>query len=147
MITVLLVDDHETVRKGLKYLLETTDDIQVIATAANGSEAVNCVDSFRPDVIVMDVSMPFMDGIEAAKQIRHRSPLARVIMLSVFVDREYVYRALQVGAKGYVLKDAMGQELPEAIRTIHHGRYYFSQHIAVIAAKFLPPKGTGSWAA
>ena len=146
MITVLLVDDHAAVRQGLRYLLDTTVDIQVIATASNGFEAVNYADSFRPDVIVMDVSMPFMDGIEAAKEIRHRFPLARVIMLSVFVDREYVSRALQVGARGYVLKDTMGQELPEAIRTIHDGKYYFSQHIGVIAGKLMPQKGTDSWA-
>ena len=147
MITVLLVDDHDPVRKGLKYFLETTADIQVIATASNGSEAVNYANSFRPDVIVMDVSMPFMDGIEATRQICQRSPLARVIMLSVFVDREYIYRALQVGAKGYVLKDTMGEDLPQAIRTIHDGKHYFSQHIAVIAATFLPPSEVDSWAA
>ena len=145
MITVLLVDDHDPVRKGLKYLLETTDDIQLIAIASNGAEAVNYADSFRPDVIVMDISMPFMNGIEAARQICHRSPLARIIMLSVFADREYVYRALQVGARGYVLKDTMGEELAEAIRTIHGGKHYFSPNIAVIAAKFLPMRPTHSW--
>lgn len=105
MISVLLVDDHAHVRKSLKYLLEGTDDIQVVATASNGVAAVNQASSQCPHVVVMDISMPFMSGIEAARQILALCPLTCVMMISMFDTPEYIHRALDVGALGYVLKD------------------------------------------
>jgi two-component system nitrate/nitrite response regulator NarL len=146
MITVLLVDDHASILKSLQYLLEATDDIQVLATASNGMEAVAWVSSHCPDVVVMDISMPLMDGMEATRQIRQCCPLTRVMMLSMFDSAEYIRRALEVGALGYVLKDTVGDDLLIAVRVLSTGRQYFSQKIATIAEKFLNQKGNDTWA-
>ena len=104
MITVLVVDDNGPVRKSLRALLGRAGDIELIATATNGIEAVEQARSLRPDVAVMDISMPLMDGIEATEHIRECCRLTRVIILSTFANPEYVRHALEVGAKGYVLK-------------------------------------------
>jgi DNA-binding NarL/FixJ family response regulator len=117
MITVLLVDDNGFIRKSLRSLLEKEDDIKLVAMATNGIEAVEKASSYRPEVAVIDISMPLMDGIEATEHIREYCRLTRVIMLSAYDDPEYVQRALEVGAKGYVLKDVAGEELLEAIST------------------------------
>ena len=146
MINVLLVDDHASIRKSLRYLLETTDDIKVMATASNGIEAVAQVSSHCPDVAVIDISMPLMDGMEATRQIRERCPLTRAMMLSMFDSPEYVHRALEVGALGFVLKDTVGEDLLAAIRALFKGSRYFSQKIAGIAEKFMNQKGNDRWA-
>jgi DNA-binding NarL/FixJ family response regulator len=146
MITVLLVDDHASIRKNLRYLLEATDDIQVLATASNGAEAVAQANSHCPDVAVIDISMPLMDGMEATRQIRECCPLTRVMMLSMFDSPEYVQRALEVGALGFVLKDTVGEDLLAAIRALFKGGRYFSRKIADIAEKFMKQKGDDSWA-
>ena len=138
MINVLVVDDNGPIRKSLRDLLEKVDDIELVATATNGIEAVEKARSLRPDVAVMDISMPLMDGIEATEHIRECCRLTRVIILSGLKDPEYVRRALEVGAKGYVLKDAAGNDLLEGIRTIHLGKHYFSRQIAEIASRYLP---------
>jgi len=137
MITVLLVDDNGSIRKSLRSLLEKEDDIELVATATNGIEAIEKASSYRPDVAVIDISMPLMDGIEATEHIRECCRLTRVIILSTYDDLEYVQRALDVGAKGYVLKDVAGEELLEAIRIIQRGSHYFSEKIAEIAKKYL----------
>jgi DNA-binding NarL/FixJ family response regulator len=144
MITVLLVDDNGPIRKSLRSLLETADDIQVVATASNGVDAVEKARSYRPDVAVMDISMPLMDGIEATEHIRECCQLTRVILVTGFDDSEHVQRALEVGAKGYVLKDAVGKELLEAIHAIKRGSHYFSEKIAKIAMRYLAHKGNDS---
>src|ERR1044072_3890265 len=119
MISVLVVDDNGSVRRSLRDLLETADDIQLLATATNSIEAVEKPRSYRPNVAVVDISMPLMDGIEATEHIRECCRLTRVIILSGFKDPESIKRALEVGAKGYVLQDAAGTDLLEGIRTIH----------------------------
>ena len=146
MITVLLVDDHVSFRKSLKYMLEATEDIQVVATASNGVEAVVQAGLQCPEVAVLDISMPVMDGIEAARQIRERCRFTRVLMLSIFDYPEYVQRAVEVGAVGFVLKDTIGKDLLAAIRALHMGKRYFSQNIAAIAEKFINQRGKDSWA-
>lgn len=146
MITVLLVDDQAFIRKSLRYLLEATDDMQVLATASNGVEAVARASIYRPDVAVMDISMPLMDGMEATRQIRQLCPLTRVMMLSLFDTPEYVQLAVEVGALGFVLKDTMAADLLIAIRTLATGRQYFSQKIAGIAEKFMNQKRDDRWA-
>lgn len=141
MISVLLVDDNSPVRKSLRGLLKRADDMEVVATAANGVDAVDKARSYRPDVAVMDISMPVMDGIEATAHMRECCRLTRVIILTTFDDPEYVRRSLEVGAKGYVLKDTAGEELFEAIHTVYRGSHYFSEKIAGIAENYLAHKG------
>ena len=130
MITVLLVDDHAYIRQGIRYLLEATHDVVVVATAANGVEAVAKARSHQPNVVLIDISMPFMNGIEATKQIRGCCPGTHVLALSIYPDKEYVHSALQAGARGYLLKDQIGDELVKAIRSLHSGKRFFSQKIA-----------------
>lgn len=130
MITVLLVDDHGVVRDALRYLLEAQGDIQVIAMAADGQDAVEQAAKICPDVTVMDISMPRMDGIEATKQIRICCPRTRVVMLTIYDSGEHIRHALQSGASGYVLKDSAGQELVAAVRALHSGKRYFSSKIS-----------------
>ena len=137
MITVLLVDDNGSIRKSLRSLLEASEDIQIVATATNGVDAVEKASSYRPNVAVMDISMPLMDGIEATEHIRECCRLTRVILVTGFDDPEHVQRALEVGAKGYVLKDAVGEDLLKAIHTIQGGGHYFTEQIAKIAKKYL----------
>lgn len=135
MITVLLVDDHDVIRKAIQALIETSDDLKVIATASNGMEAVVQVRSGCPDIIVMDTSMPLMDGFEATKQILVHCPLTRVLLLSMDDTPDRIRRALEVGANGYVLKDTMGNELVDGIHTLFGGKHYFSEKIAEMAEK------------
>jgi DNA-binding NarL/FixJ family response regulator len=130
MITVLLADDHIMVRDGLRYLLEAAGDIKIIGLASNGTEAVAQARTNCPNIAVIDISMPVMDGIEATKQILAICPNTRVVTLSMYHTGEYVQRALKAGAVGYVLKDAAGNELVEAVRSLHAGKRYLSPQIA-----------------
>lgn len=130
MITVLLGDDHAYIRKGIRYLLESIPDIDVVASAANGIEAVAKARSLHPDVVIIDISMPFMNGIEATRQIHECCPGIHILALSLYPDKEYIQSALQAGATGYVLKQYIGDELLEAIRAIYSGERYFSREIA-----------------
>ena len=130
MITVLLADDHTMVRDGLRYILEAAGDIQIIAQASNGKEAVEHALNNCPNIAVIDISMPVMDGIQATKEILAICPHTRIVTLSMYHTGEYVQRALRAGAFGYVLKDAAGNELVEAVRTLHAGKRYFSPQVA-----------------
>lgn len=132
MPSVLLVDDHTYIRNGICYLIEGTTDIEVVATASNGIEAVAKARLYQPHVVVIDISMPFMDGIEATKQIKNSCPSTRVLALSIYDNQAYIEGALQAGAHGYVLKDAIATELLDAIRSLHEGKRYFSQKIVSI---------------
>ncbi|HKY54842.1 MAG TPA: response regulator transcription factor [Anaerolineales bacterium] len=130
MITVVLADDHTVLRDGLRYLLEAAGDIQIISTASNGQEAVDQVANGCPDVVLMDISMPVMNGIEATKEICELCPNTKVAILSMHHTSEYVQRAMQAGAHGYVLKDSAGAEVIAAVRALHDGKRYFSQKIS-----------------
>src|SRR5688572_10040792 len=121
MITVLLADDHAMVRDGLRFLLEASGDIRVVDTASNGQEAVAKAILHCPAVAVIDVSMPFMDGIEATRQICAHCPQTHILMLSMHHTQEYIQRSLQAGALGYLLKDAAGKELVAAVRALYKG--------------------------
>lgn len=133
MIKVLLADDHVIVRDVLRLLLERAGDIQVVATASDGEEAVAKTVLNCPDVVVMDISMPGMDGIEAAKRICSQCPETHVLMLSAHNTPRYIQRSLQAGASGYVLKDVAGNDLVKAVRSLHQGNRYFSKQIAELA--------------
>jgi DNA-binding NarL/FixJ family response regulator len=129
-IRVLLADDHAVVRDGLRFLLESQPDIRVIGDAADGRTAVRLVAQLRPDVALMDIAMPELNGIEATGQIRAACPATRVVILSMHSTTEHIFRALQAGALGYLLKESAGAEVVAAVRTAHAGRRYLSQHIA-----------------
>jgi DNA-binding NarL/FixJ family response regulator len=135
MIMVLLADDHRMVREGLRHILEEPGDIQITALVSNGQEAVEQTLQACPDVAVIDVSMPVMNGIEAARQIHSNCPHTHVVMLSMYETANYVQGALNAGALGYVLKDAAGNELVEAVRAAHRGDKYFSPTIAEIVKR------------
>ena len=130
MITVVLADDHAVLRDGLRYLLEAAGDIQIVSTAANGQEAVEQATLLCPDVVVMDISMPIMSGIEATKHICKICKHTKVAILSMHHTTEYIQRALEAGAAGYLLKDSAGAELVAAIRAVHNGKRYISKKIA-----------------
>jgi two-component system nitrate/nitrite response regulator NarL len=146
MITVLLVDDHISVLKSLRFMLEATEDIQVVATASNGMEAIAQARQHCPDVAVVDISMPLMDGIEAARQISDICRFTRVMMLSILDNPEYVQRALDVGAVGFILKDTIAKDLLAGIRTVSAGKRYFSHKIAEIVERYTNKRGKDSWA-
>lgn len=121
MIRVLIADDHQIVRSGLEQLIATADDIELIGTAADGAEAVARAADLRPDVVLMDLSMPELDGVEATRQIVAAGTAAQVVVLTSFSDRQRILDALDAGASGYVLKHADPDELLDAIRAAHQG--------------------------
>jgi DNA-binding NarL/FixJ family response regulator len=131
-ISVLIVDDHTVVSEGLRYLIDAQKDIQVVGYAADGREAVNKARALKPDVVVMDISMPGLNGIEATRQIGDRLKNTNVVILSMHANHEYVLRALHAGARGYVLKKSAGQEVVDAIRAVYSGRHFFSPAITEI---------------
>jgi DNA-binding NarL/FixJ family response regulator len=128
-ISVFIADDHAIVRDGLGALLESNPDITVVGTAADGRQAVSQVLSLQPDVVIMDISMPELNGISATQQILEASPETRVIVLSILGTPEHVFRALQAGARGYLLKDSAGREVMDAVLAVHAGDTYLSQPI------------------
>lgn len=120
-IRVLLVDDQRLMREGLRTLLELEPDLQVVGEAATGEEAVALYAEVQPDVVLMDVRMPGMDGVEATRRIHQRQPQARIIILTTFDDDEYIFEGLRAGARGYLLKATSGEELAAAVRTVYGG--------------------------
>jgi DNA-binding NarL/FixJ family response regulator len=130
MITVLVADDHGVVRDSLQYLLEAQGDIHVIGLAADGREAVDQAVKSCPDVVVMDISMPRMDGMEATQQIQVLCPHTRVVMLTIYNSKEHIRHAMQSGASGFIPKESAGQELVTAIRALHAGGQYFGKNIS-----------------
>ncbi len=130
MIKVVIADDHSVVRDGLRFLLEAEGDISVVGGAANGNEAVRLARQLTPDVVIMDVTMPQLNGVEATLAIHEACPTVQVLMLSMHSTAEHIYRALQAGAAGYLLKESAGPEVVAAVRTVYAGRRYLSQKIA-----------------
>jgi DNA-binding NarL/FixJ family response regulator len=129
-ITVFLADDHAVVRDGLRHLLEAQPDIKVVGDAANGRQTLQLIDRLNPDVAIMDIAMPELNGIEAARKIRTDCPSTQVIILSIYSTEEHVSRALQAGARGYVLKESAGIEVVNAVRAVHSGHHYLSQKLS-----------------
>jgi DNA-binding NarL/FixJ family response regulator len=124
MITVLLVDDHILVRRGFRRMLEDEPDMQVVGEASTGTEAVELAAKLKPQVVVMDYAMPGLDGVQATIEIRHKVPESAVLMLSMHADDNYKRNALEAGAKGYLLKNAIDVDLASAIREIATGRTF-----------------------
>ena len=128
-ITVFLADDHRVLRDGLHILLETQDDVEVIGEAENGKEAIEGIAEKKPNVVVMDITMPELNGIEAAQIIHDTIPETSIVILSIHSDLEHIFRALQAGAQGYLLKESAGSEVISAVRAVHLGRRYLSPSI------------------
>jgi DNA-binding NarL/FixJ family response regulator len=129
-IRILNADDHGVVAEGLKQLVEAESDMQVVALVGDGREAVQQARDTQPDVVLMDLSMPELNGADATRAILQRDPKCRVIVLSMYAQREYVRRALKAGAAGYVVKRSAAKEVVEAIRAVHAGQRYLSPRVA-----------------
>lgn len=129
-ISVLLADDHAVLRDGLRMLLEANSDISVVADAANGRDAVSKATQLIPDVVIMDIAMPELNGIEATRQILGINHSTKVIILSIYSTNEHIFRALQAGARGYLLKEVAGAEVVSAVRSVIAGQRYLSQKIS-----------------
>lgn len=131
-IRVLLGDDHTVLRQGLRRILEDQREWRIVAEAGDGREAVRQAIELTPDVAVLDIGMPLLNGIEATRQIVRRAPSVRILILSMHSDQAYVTQAVQAGARGYLLKDSAGAELIEAIRAVAAGKTFFSPTVAQV---------------
>lgn len=131
-IRILLADDHTVVRDGLRALLEKQSDMTVVGEAADGRDSVRLAEEQSPDVVVMDIAMPNMNGIEATRRILAANPRTNVVMLSMHQDESYVLRSLKAGAKGYLLKDSLRSDVIEAIRTVSQGRSFLTRKVSRI---------------
>jgi len=129
-ITILLVDDHTIVRDGLFALFEKDPGLLVVGSVNNGLEAIKQVRDLKPDVVLMDISMPELNGIDATAQIRRESPTTQVVILSIHATNEHIFRAFRAGAIGYLLKESAGSEAVKAVYAAHEGRRYLTQRIA-----------------
>jgi two-component system response regulator NreC len=129
-IRILLADDHTVVRDGLRALLEKQADMTVVGEAADGRDSVRLAEEHSPDVVVMDIAMPNMNGIEATRRILAQNPNCAVVILSMHQDESYVLRSLKAGAKGYLLKDSLRGDVIDAIRTVSQGRSYLTRKVS-----------------
>ena len=134
-IRILVADDHAIIRKGFRYVIQQQQDLDVIGEAADGREAVRLARELEPDVVVIDIGMPQLNGIEAAEQITSRNAKVRVIILSVHSDETYIIRALNAGVKGYLLKESADLDLVRAVRSVAQGRSFFSPKVAQTLAE------------
>ncbi len=130
MIKVILADDHPVVRRGLAAIVDAEDDIQVVGEAANGEEALALVHRLQPDVVLMDLQMPVMDGVEATRRIRAEAPDTKVIILTTFKDEDFIDAGLSAGARGYLLKDAPPSRLIEAVQAAYRGESLLNPEVA-----------------
>jgi DNA-binding NarL/FixJ family response regulator len=128
-INVVLADDHTIIRDGLRALLEANPQIKVVGDAGNGRQVVDLVKELQPDIVIMDISMPEQNGIDATRQILAASPQVRVIILSMLGTADHVFHALQAGVRGFLLKESAGREVMEAVQSVYAGDMYFSRPI------------------
>jgi DNA-binding NarL/FixJ family response regulator len=140
-IRVILADDHTLVRAGIRALLETLPGVEVMGEASDGREVLNLVGRHQPDVVLMDIAMPGLNGLEAAARMAKEFPDVRVVILSMHHNEEYVWRALKAGATGYLLKKAATAELATALQRVAHGEIYLSQEISTRLPKSFPLNG------
>jgi DNA-binding NarL/FixJ family response regulator len=145
-IRILLADDHTVVRKGLRLLLESQQGFEVIADASDGRETVAMAEQHQPDVVVMDVAMPILNGIEAARQISAKLPRTAIVFLSMHSDEGYVLKALKSGARAYLLKDSAEYDLISAIKAVNEARHSSAQRSAKCSSKITCGRcGKGTW--
>lgn len=142
-IKVLIADDHQLFREGLATLLFSAENIEVIAQAKDGSEAIEKVKHFKPDVVLLDIAMPIINGIEATKKIKALFPDIKTITVSMHSDKQYVKGALEAGADGYLLKNCTYRQLTDAIQSVYDGKKYLSQDITeLVISGYLTPSAT-----
>jgi DNA-binding NarL/FixJ family response regulator len=137
-ITVAIVDDHQLFRSGLQFILESEPDIEVIIEASNGKQFLSYLENFKPDVVLMDINMPEMDGMEASRRALEKYPDLHILVLSMYSDIDYYNTMIEIGVKGFILKDIENKELGNAIRKIHNGGNYFSQELLLRLIKNKP---------
>ncbi len=135
---ILCVDDHPLVRKGIAAILSIETDMKLVAEAGSGAEAVTAFRQFHPDITLMDLRMPVMDGIEATKQIRQIDPEAKIIALTSYDGDQEIYRALEAGVRGYILKESVHTEIVRAIRVVHSGKRLMSPEVAERLSEHFP---------
>jgi DNA-binding NarL/FixJ family response regulator len=143
-ITILLADDHEIVRRGMKMLLEDEETVKVIGEASDGLEAIEKVKTLMPNVVILDLTMPKMTGIEAAKVISTEYPNVKILIFSMHHNREYIVSSVENGANGYLLKDTSKEELMRAIKVVSEGRKYFPPEISEVIIDDLLAKNAGT---
>jgi DNA-binding NarL/FixJ family response regulator len=128
-IKILIVDDHEILRAGVKLIIDQTDDMEIVGQACDGHEGIELARKLKPDVVLMDISMPGLNGIEATKEIVSENPDIKILALSAYCNRRFVKDMLKAGVSGYALKDTMADELIYAIKSVHAGRRYLSEKV------------------
>jgi DNA-binding NarL/FixJ family response regulator len=137
-ITVFLAEDHRMVREGFRLLIETQTDIKVVGEAGNGRDAVRQVVKLMPDVVLMDIEMPELNGIEATRQIIEACPSTQVIILSMYSTSQHISRAFKAGARGYILKESAGEDVTKAIRTVYSGKIFLCNEISeVVVSQYI----------
>ncbi len=142
---IIIADDHAIIRDGLRAILSTQLDMEVVGDVPDGRQAVQLVEKIQPDIAILDITMPVLNGIDAAEQIRQANNNCKIIILSMHATSEYVLRALQAGAMGYLLKESAGKEVVEAVRSVSLGKRYLSQKISeTIVDDYLRNLGTGT---
>lgn len=134
-IKVLIADDHSMVREGLKQLIELEDDIEVVAQAGDGKETIKKIFEFEPDIVLLDINMPIMNGLEVLEELKKMKKEVDVLLLTIHNEVEYLYRAVEIGVEGYVLKDSESDVLIKAIRSIHSGESYIQPNMASLLFK------------
>lgn len=145
-IRILLADDHTIVRQGLEKLLAEQPDFQVVGEATNGQVVVDKAEELQPDVIILDIAMPLLNGIEAAKRIRKILPSCKILILSMYSHEHYIHQLLEVGISGYLLKDSSGKEIIQAIRTAMNNETFLSPSISqIVVDSYLSPQKKSSY--
>lgn len=143
-IKVMIVDDHVLIREGIKQILELEDDISVIGQAGNGEEAFDLATELNPDIILLDINMPILNGIEALRRFKDMGIKSKVIILTIHEDREYVLKTLKLGANGYILKDSDANSLIKGIRSVSKGETYIQQSVAELVNESTDSADLGS---
>jgi DNA-binding NarL/FixJ family response regulator len=140
-IQVALVDDHQLFRSGINFIISDTEDIEIAFEASNGQEFLNFLDNYQPDIVLMDINMPIIDGVEATRRALIKYPELKVLVLSMFGEVDYYNTMIELGVKGFILKDIDNEELLEAIRKVNRGGNFFSQELLLQLIKTKPDDG------
>jgi DNA-binding NarL/FixJ family response regulator len=142
-ISIVIVDDHAIMREGLSQVLAQQHDLAVVGMSGDGRQSLKLIGELRPDVVILDISMPGLNGIEVARQVRERWPDCAVVMLSMHASSEYVFQAMEAGARGYLQKESSARDIVDAVRAVRAGRRYLGPGIAELVAEHLASRKPG----